>query len=183
MADASSLARIGAKGLPRGSRALTHTRGRVPRVCAELGRKNFCKDMPNRGLFAVYHGLPGPFNQASRLFVTRSPRMLVNRLRALFAQGTILTVVFTCRLRRRSRLHGPDITNTLYGGCWPESKTSRNAATKRSCCSWAMLERKGGKPGPKRQEYASAWKIDTLRNLAKGARFEVAVTIPAESER
>jgi hypothetical protein len=39
------------------------------------------------------------------------------------------------------------------------------------------IERTGGNPGPKRGEFA--WKIETLRNLAKKKKFEEAVTHPA----
>jgi hypothetical protein len=44
----------------------------------------------------------------------------------------------------------------------------------------AACEREGIKPGPKRQQRYSAWKIETLRNLARPhAKFEDAITHPA----
>lgn len=40
----------------------------------------------------------------------------------------------------------------------------------------AALERRGGQPGPRRQEYASAWKIEALRGLTRHKRFENTLT-------
>ncbi len=106
--------------------------------------------------------------------------MLVNRLRALFAQGTIPTgCVYV-----QTAASEADFTDLQYeysirrvlAGIENIKKRGNKA---KLLLVRRVLERKGGKPGPKRQEYASAWKIDTLRNLAKGARFEVAVTHPA----
>jgi hypothetical protein len=144
---------------------------------ARGGRLNH---LPNLGLFAVFDDLPVAYSDASRLFVARSPRELGNQLRRLIASRAIRN----CRVYVETAASESDFTDLQYEKLvWTvlasvqRIKARGDTATLRRLR--AAIERKGIKPGPKAQEYARKWKVETLKNLAHGIPFEAAVTHPA----
>ncbi|HXR10183.1 MAG TPA: hypothetical protein VN792_05360 [Candidatus Acidoferrales bacterium] len=57
-----------------------------------------------------------------------------------------------------------------------QARQSRNVAPLR-----AALERKGGRPGPKQRPAANRWKIETLREIARGKPLKQSVRQPRRS--
>ena len=146
----------------------------------DLTKPNFCKDVPNRGLFAVYENLLGPFISARLLFATRSMRELPRRLRTLRAKGMFPTnYVYVQTAAKEADFTDLEYEYTIRRVLAGVEKIKKRGDKAKLLLVRRALERKGLKPGPKRQEYASSWKIDTLRNLSKDALFEDAVTHPA----
>ncbi|HMD30653.1 MAG TPA: hypothetical protein VKG84_02005 [Candidatus Acidoferrales bacterium] len=136
--------------------------------------------LPNLGFFAVFDRAPDPFSRASRLFVARSPGEFSDKLNHLIAKGALRAH----RVYVETAASEADITDPHYEELvWTvlagieRIKTRGDRATLLRVR--AALERKGMNPGPKKQAYATAWKLDTLRNLSKSMPFESAVTHPA----
>jgi hypothetical protein len=149
----------------------------VPSSKMRLGR------LPNRGLFAVFYETPGPFSNASRVFVARSTRELGARLRQLVARKMIPN---NGRVYVQTAASENDFTEPQYEALvWNVLNGIKTIKARGDRATLlrvrAALDRTGVTPGPKRQQYASSWKIDTLRNLAKKKkqRFEDALTHPA----
>lgn len=136
--------------------------------------------LPNLGLLAVFDRAPDPFSQASRLFVARSSGELSQKLKRSIAQGTLRTnrvYVETAAFEAGfSDTQYEELVWTVLAGVERIKARGDKATLLRVR---AALERKGDIPGPKRQSYASAWKLETLQNLAQGTPFARALTHPA----
>lgn len=155
----------------------------------DLTKRNFCKGVPNRGLFAVYEGLPEPFISARLLFVTRSMRELSVRLRDLrkkgeFSTGYVYVQTAVSKADLTDLRHEYTIRRVLA-----DIEKIKKAGTDKQTrlLIRRALEREGLTPGPRREDHA-AWKIATLCNLSKGMRFEGAlnatgVSLALESSR
>jgi len=136
--------------------------------------------LPNRGFFAVFDRAPDPFSQASRLLVAHSPNELGEGLKRMTAKGTLQSNrVYVETAESEAGITDPhyeELVWTVLAGIERIKARGDKATLLRVR---AALERRGLKPGPKRQEYASVWKIETLRNLSKGMPFQSALAHPA----
>ena len=136
--------------------------------------------LPDLGLFAVFDRAPDPFSGASRLFIARSSSDLARKLNRLVAEGTLRRgSVFVQTAASETDIADPryeELLWTVLAGIERIKARGDKASLLRIR---AALDRKGLKTGPKRQDYASKWKIEALHNLAKGMPLEHAITHPA----
>ncbi len=136
--------------------------------------------LPNLGVYAVFDVPPSPFQNASRLFIARTPGELAQKL----SRARRTKALRSNRVYVEAAVSEADITEpgyeqlvwTVLAGIEQIKSRGDKAALRRIR---AALERKGLRPGPRRQDYATKWKIETLRNLSTGVSFENAVTHPA----
>lgn len=145
------------------------------------GRKRIRLDhLPNLGVYAVFDVPPSPFSNASRLFMARSTSELAQKLSRARRTGVLRrNRVYVETAVSEADIADPaveQLLETVLLGVEHLKNRGNKAALLRIRAS---IERKGLKPGPKRQDYATKWKIETLRNLGAGMSFENAVTHPA----
>jgi len=137
-------------------------------------------NLPNLGLFAVFDRAPAPLWGASRLFIAHSPGELAKKLYRLSENGMLRSgEVFVETAARESDFTDPSREDLLWTVLAAIERLKARGDREALLRIRAALERKGLKPGPKRQAYAARWKIETLQNLAKGLPLEKAVTHPA----
>jgi hypothetical protein len=133
--------------------------------------------LPNRGWFAVFDGLPQPFSDYRRLFVTNGTNGLRLGLKRHLETGMIRN---PRRVYIETAASECDFTDPEYEGKVADILLGIDAIKRRGDERTlrrlrAALSRKGVKRGPKPRQDTRRWKIETLRELAAGKQLKASV--------
>jgi hypothetical protein len=146
----------------------------------KVGGEISWSNLPDLGWFAVYDRPPSGHSNSTRLLVADKLSTLQEGIGRLIQERRVPAdqMVFVETAASEALLRDPDRERQVWAVLQDVNAFKKRGDKDALRRIRASLDRKGGRPGPKRRDFA-AWKIEALRGLSKGVRFVDALKDPA----